>query len=60
MICNGIDESERCNFTNKVGMGMTESEQEILLVTVGNDNISARLQLMNGVPVRFSRTILSW
>ncbi len=60
MMFNGMDDIERCNLTNKVGMVLSESEQEILFMTVGNDNTSARLQLMNGVPVRFSRTILSW
>ncbi len=59
MICNDIDDIERCNLTNKVGMVLSESEQVILFMTVGNDNISARLQFMNGVSTRFSKTILS-
>ncbi len=60
MIFNCMDTIEQFNLVYNVGTVMTESEREILFMTVRNDVTSSHLQVMNGVQTRVSKTISSF
>ncbi len=55
---NGMNEIEQCDLVFWVGIILTKSERELSLMTVRNDITNSSLPFMNGVSMRFSKTIL--